>query len=142
MNRVVRTAAIAAAFCTGLALSPAQAQVCAQTFKVDGVPLVTGLTYRSHQLFPGLDVGSALTKLRRAMAAEGFEGIREDRANGSLTALQETSGSGRPQTFRVTARKTGGATRVDAVFIIQPGQITDADMIRSYMCRVISGAGY
>lgn len=129
-------------FAAAVLTTPARAQVCAQTFKADGVPLVTGLTYRSHQLFPGVDVGSALTKLRRAMAAEGFEGIREDRANGSLTALQETSGSGRPQTFRVTARKVGGATRVDAVFIIQPGQVTDADMVRSYMCRVISGAGY
>lgn len=132
----------AGVFAAALSIAPAQAQVCAQTFKVDGVPLVSGLTYRSYQLFPGVEPGAALTKLRRAMTAEGFDGIREDRANGSLTALQETSGSGRPQTFRVTARKIGSATRVDAVFIIQPGQVTDADMVRGYMCRVISGAGY
>jgi hypothetical protein len=129
-------------FAAAVLTTPAQAQVCAQTFKADGVPLVSGLTFRSHQLFPGLDPKAALVKLRRAMAAEGFSGIQEDRANGSLTALQETSGSGRPQTFRVTARKVGGATRVDAVFIIQPGQVTDANMVRSYMCRVISGAAY
>ena len=134
--------ACAAAFAAGMALSPAYAQVCAQTFKADGVPLVTGLTYRSHQLFPGLDPNAALTKLRRAMTAEGFEGIREDRANGSLTTLQESSGSGRPQTFRVTARKVGGATRVDAVFIVQAGQVADAATVRSYMCRVLAGAGY
>ena len=132
----------AAALTAAMAVTPAQAQVCAQTFQADGVPLVSGLTYRSHQMFPGIDPKTALTKLRRAMAAEGFSGIQEDRANGSLTALQETSGSGRPQTFRVTARKIGGATRVDAVFIVQAGQVADAATVRSYMCRVIAGAAY
>lgn len=131
----------AAVFALSLAAGPAYAQVCAQTFKADGVPLVSGLTYRSHQLYPGLDPKVALTKLRRAMAAEGFDDIEENRANGTLTALQETSGSGRPQTFRVTARKVGGATRVEAVFIVQAGQVADAATVRSYMCRVLAGAG-
>jgi hypothetical protein len=129
-------------FAAAVLTTPTQAQVCAQTFKADGVPLVSGLTFRSHQLFPGLDPKAALTKLRRAMAAEGFSGIQEDRANGSLTALQETSGSGRPQTFRVTARKVGGATRVDAVFMVQAGQVADANTVRDYMCRILAGAGY
>ena len=59
-----------------------------------------------------------------------------------VTALQETSGSGRPQTFRVTARKVGGATRVDAVFMVQAGQVADADTVRGYMCRILAGAAY
>lgn len=132
--------ACAVVLLAGVAAAPAHAQVCAQTFQADGVPLVSGLTYRSHQLYPGLDPKVALTRLRRAMAAEGFDGIEENRANGTLTALQETSGSGRPQTFRVTARKVGGATRVDAVFIVQAGQVADAATVRSYMCRVLAGA--
>lgn len=127
---------------TGIGVSTAQAQVCAQTFKADGVPLVSGLTFRSHQLFPGVDPKAALSKLRRAMAAEGFDDIEENRANGTLTALQESSGSGRPQTFRVTARKVGGATRVDAVFMVQAGQVADPDTVRGYMCRILAGAGY
>ena len=74
------------------------------------------------------------------MAAEGFDNIREDRANGALTSLQETSGSGRPQTLRVSARKVGNGTRVDAVFMIQVGQVASADVIRAAMCRVVTSA--
>lgn len=141
MPSVTRAAMFMLACCAGMAALPAQAQVCAQTFKADGVPLVSGLTYRSYQLFPGIDPKAALPRLRQAMAAAGFDGIREDRANGTLTALQETTGFGRPQTFRVSARKVGGATRVDAVFTVQPGQVADPDTVRSYMCQIIAGAG-
>ncbi len=60
------------------------------------------------------------------MLAEGFIRVGVDRSAGALTAFQETSGSGRPQTLRVSARKTGNGTRVDAVFMIQAGQLADA----------------
>jgi hypothetical protein len=81
-----------------------------------------------------------VNRLNQALLAEGFSGIRIDRANGALTAVQETSGSGRPQTLRLVARKAGAGTRVDAVFMIQAGQVASADMVRGAMCRVIGAA--
>jgi hypothetical protein len=128
---------LAAAF-AGLA-SPAWAQGCVENFSVEGIPMMTAMNYRSAQYFAGLDAGRALTNLRRAMLAEGFN-VEMDRSGGALTAVQETSGSGRPQTLRVTARKSGPGTRVDAVFMIQQGQLTSSDMVRAAMCRIVTSA--
>jgi hypothetical protein len=118
----------------------ARAQSCAENFQVEGTPLLTAMNYRTSQVFGGLDSRRALDNLRRAMLAEGFGGIEVDRSGGALTALQETTGSGRPQTLRVTARKSGNGTRVDAVFMIQAGQVAGADVVRAAMCRVVAGA--
>ncbi len=115
----------------------AAAQSCADNFAVEGTPMLTAMNFRSHQLFRGVDRGQALNRLNQAMLAEGFSGIRIDRANGALTAVQETSGSGRPQTLRFVARPSGGGVRVDGVFMIQAGQVASADYVRAAMCRVI-----
>jgi hypothetical protein len=133
-----RTLVLATAFLAVAA--PASAQGCAENFQVEGTPLLTAMNFRTSQNFSGLDSRKALGNLRSAMLAEGFSNIRVDQAGGALTALQETSGSGRPQTLRITARKSGSGTRVDGVFMLQVGQVADANTIRAAMCRVISGA--
>lgn len=123
-----------------LGTTPALAQSCQENFQVEGTVLITALNFRTSQNFPGLDQRKAVSNLRSAMLAEGFSNIAVDNASGSLTAVQESSGSGRPQTLRITARKAGSATRVDAVFMIQPGQVADANTVRTSMCRVLAGA--
>ncbi len=129
--------AFAASF---LGLSPVLAQsACPGNFKADGVPMVTGITYRSWDLIANRAPAIVLKNLASAVAAEGFAGIRVDSATSSVLAIQETSGSGRPQTLRVTARKSGLATRVDAVFTVQMGQIAPEGYVRDALCRVIAG---
>jgi hypothetical protein len=123
-----------------LGTTPALAQNCQENFQVEGTALITALNFRTSQNFPGLDQRKAVSNLRSAMLAEGFSNIAVDNASGSLTAVQETTGSGRPQTLRITARKAGNATRVDAVFMIQAGQVADANTVRTSMCRVLAGA--
>lgn len=123
----------------GATLSSAQAQQCAANFNVVGTPMLTALTYRTFDMVPRPQP-AVLADLASAVAAEGFQGIRVDKGLGAVSALQETSGSGRPQTLRVTARKAGNGTRVDAVFMVQPGQIAPEDYVRQAFCRVISGA--
>jgi hypothetical protein len=123
-----------------LGATPALAQSCQENFQVEGTTLITALNFRTSQTFPGLDQRKAVSNLRSAMLAEGFSNIAVDNASGSLTAVQETSGSGRPQTLRISARKAGNATRVDAVFMIQAGQVADANTVRTSMCRVLAGA--
>jgi hypothetical protein len=135
-----KTFTLTLALATAAFMTAAQAQSCAENFQVEGTPLLTAMNYRSSQSFGGLDNRKALDNLRRAMLAEGFSGIEVDRSGGALTAIQETSGSGRPQTMRVTARKSGGGTRVDAVFMIQAGQVAGADTVRTALCRVVGGA--
>ncbi len=119
--------------------SAAQAD-CVQNFNQEGVPLVSGITYRSWTLYPKLDAKVALKNLTSAVAAEGFSGIRVEAGIGAISALQETSGSGRPQTLRIVARKTSKGTRVDGTFFIQPGQLASADAVRNGLCRILEGA--
>lgn len=128
-----------------LAAGPAAGQgmltsVCQQNFVVEGTPRVTAVNFRTWRDFPNLPQPAALKNLRAAMLAEGFSNIGLDAEAGALTTVQETSGSGRPQTLRVTARKAGNGTRVDAVFMIQAGQVADSNVVRSAMCRVVDAA--
>jgi hypothetical protein len=123
-----------------LSSTPILAQTCESNFRVEGTPMLTALNFRTSQIFVGVDRGRAIDNLRSAMLAEGFIRVGVDRSAGALTAFQETSGSGRPQTLRVSARKAGKGTRVDAVFMVQAGQLADAATVRGYLCRVISAA--
>lgn len=107
---------------------------------VEGTPRVTAMNFRTWRDFPNLPQPAALKNLRAAMLAEGFSNIGLDAEAGALTTVQETSGSGRPQTLRVMARKAGSGTRVDAVFMIQPGQTADSNVICAAMCRVVDAA--
>jgi hypothetical protein len=123
-----------------LGVTPSLAQSCEGNFRVEGTPTLTALNFRTSQTFAGVDRDRAIHNLRSAMLAEGFIRVGVDRSAGALTAFQETSGSGRPQALRVSARKTGKGTRVDAVFMIQAGQLADAATVRGYLCRVVSAA--
>ncbi len=114
--------------------------VCQQNFVVEGTPRVTAVNFRTWRDFPNLPQPVALKNLRAAMLADGFSNIGVDAEAGALTAVQETSGSGRPQTLRISARKTGNGTRVDAVFMIQAGQVADSSVVRGAMCRVVDAA--
>jgi hypothetical protein len=124
----------------GLSAAPVLAQTCESNFEVEGVPLLSGMNFRTNQTFPGVDARKALGSLRAAILAEGFIRVSVDRSAGALTAFQETTGSGRPQSLRVSARKAGNGTRVDAIFMIQAGQVADATTIRGYLCRVVAAA--
>jgi hypothetical protein len=123
-----------------LGATPLLAQSCESNFRVEGTPMLTALNFRTSQSFAGIDRDRAIDNLRSAMLAEGFIRVGLDRSAGALTAFQETSGSGRPQTLRVSARRAGKGTRVDAVFMIQAGQVADAATVRGYLCRVVSAA--
>lgn len=114
--------------------------VCQQNFAVEGTPRVTAVNFRTWREFPNLPQPTALKNLRAAMLAEGFGNIGVDAEAGALTTVQETSGSGRPQTLRVSARRSGTGTRVDAVFMIQAGQVADSNVVRSALCRVVDAA--
>ncbi len=134
----IKTCLLAMATLTA-ATTSAWAQACPGNFKADGVPMVTGITYRSWDLVKGKAPAAVLKNLASAVAAEGFAGIRVDNATSSVAAIQETSGSGRPQTLRVTARQSGPATRVDAVFVVQAGQVAPEAYVRDALCRIIAG---
>lgn len=135
---MLRTALSLATFCA-FGISAAIAQ-CAANFRQEGVPLITGITYRTSAVVP-LPPGPALQALAKAVSAEGFHGIRVNSSLGAISAFQETTGFGDPQTLRVVARKAGKGSRVDAVFAIQPGQVTSGDLVRDALCRIIESVG-
>ncbi|MBM7850345.1 hypothetical protein JOD31_000557 [Methylopila capsulata] len=123
-----------------MASGGAAAQSCERNFTSQGVPLLTALTYRAWQAFPKTTPKRALDNLARAVAVEGFDNIRVDRALGAISATQEVTGSGREQTLRVVVRKEAAGSRVDAVFAVKPGQVAPEGATRDAMCRMISAA--
>ncbi|MBA8901388.1 MULTISPECIES: hypothetical protein [unclassified Phyllobacterium] len=127
------------AFAT-LAVSSAQAQTCAGNFKTEGIPLITAINYKSWQVFPKLVPKTALSNLAQAVAAEGFSGIDVNKSLGAITAEQEVTGSGRPQTLRVVVRKAGKGSRIDVVFMVAIGQIAPEGTTRTAICRIIAAA--
>ena len=118
----------------------AKAPTCAQNFSVSGVPMMTAMTFKTFQEFPKLRTDVALNRLAQGVAAEGFRGIKVNKALNAIDAFQETSGSGRIQTLRVVARKRGTGTRVDAIFEIQAGQVTDNGVVRKGLCDIVQSA--
>lgn len=102
--------------------------------------MITGLSYKASQVFPKVPQKRALDNVAAAVSAEGFDNVRVDRATSSVSADQEMTGSGRPQRLRVTVRKAGAGSRVDAVFVIQQGQIAPEGATRSALCRVVGSA--
>ncbi len=129
-----------------LLATPVLAQPCASNFKVDGVPMVTGLSYRTWDLI-SRPPAAVLKDLAAAVSAEGFADMRIDRQTSAVVAIQETSGSGRPQTLRITARKSGKGTRVDAVFVVQAGQDMGVEVDQEQrpvyrICRPATGTGF
>lgn len=126
----------------GLAVSAsgARAQNCEQNFKMDGVPLMTALTYKSWQEFSKVKPAVALDNVARAVAAEGFVRISVNKELGAVSALQETTGSGRPQMLRMVVRKKGAGSRVDANFQIQAGQVTSESAVMPVLCGLVRAA--
>ena len=122
-----------------LSCAPALADTCADHYESNGVPLVTGMTHKTWMAFPSVSSTAALDKVTRAVLAEGFANVNVDKKLGTLTTQQETTGSGRPQTLRVVVRKDGKGSRVDAVFILPPGQV--APGVSSNLCRVVNAVG-
>ncbi len=120
--------------------SPASAQTCEASYNVEGVPMITALIYRVSQTFPKVPVKRAYENVAAAVSAEGFQGIRLEPQLNAVSAVQETSGSGRPQTLRVTVRRAGSGSRVDAVFQVQAGQIAPEGPTRAGLCRVVTAA--
>lgn len=124
-----------------LAVSSAHAAGCNENFTMQGVPMVTALEYKSFAIFPKRSTKDAVQRLAGAVLADGYSDMKVDEKYGAISALQETSGSGRPQTLRLVARKTGAGTRVDGVFTIQQGQLTSDAAAREGLCRLIESAG-
>nr|WP_247876714.1 hypothetical protein [Ochrobactrum sp. CM-21-5] len=56
-----------------MAAGTASAASCEQSFKVDGIPLVTAVNYSTTQTFSGVKSSMALQRLAQAVASEAFQ---------------------------------------------------------------------
>ncbi|CAM5222352.1 hypothetical protein ARD30_07290 [Bosea thiooxidans] len=121
-------------------LTGAQAQPCATNFSSSGVPMVSQITYRTWDLSKKAPA-TVLPAIVRAIQADGdFMDIRVDKASGTISAVQEVTGSGRPQILKVNARKQATGTRIDIAFTVQPGQIAPEAAVRKGLCDFLRGA--
>lgn len=123
-----------------LSASAASAQTCETNFEIQGTPMLTPLVYKTWAAWGGVSQPAALDKVARAVAAEGFDNIRVNKGLGAVDAVQEMSGSGRPQFVRFVVRKQGKGVRVDGTFRVQAGQVSPEAAVRQALCRVIASA--
>lgn len=121
-------------------LSSAQAQPCATNFTSSGVPMVSQITYRTWDLSKKAPAAVLPAILRAIEADRDFGDIRTDKANGTITAMQEVTGSGRPQILKVTTRKQPTGTRIDIAFTVQPGQVAPEEAVKKGLCDFLKGA--
>ncbi len=118
-----------------LAATPASA-ACKQNFAVLGVPLLSQIEYRTEETYKGLGQTTAAKRIAARLDAEGYARVK--RKGGVVTALQETSGSGRPQEIRFIISEKNGKTTIEAIFTIQQGQIAGERVVRDELCRLIA----
>lgn len=118
-----------------LGLATTAAADCKKNFTVTGLPLLSEIQYRSHETFSGLPKATAAKRIAARLKDEGFKGVK--REGGVVTAWQETTGSGRPQTLRFIVSEAKGKTTIEGIFTIQQGQVTAKRMVRDNICNVI-----
>ncbi|NJM84431.1 MAG: hypothetical protein HC844_20060 [Tabrizicola sp.] len=117
----------------------ASAGTCQQNFTVAGLPLLSQIEYRTAGGVKGVDSATAMKRIASALRADGgYYNIKVTKR--SVTASQETSGSGRPQGIRFDAAPAGNLLRIDAVFVIQQGQLASERIVRRELCRLIGVA--
>lgn len=121
-----------------LALAAPASAGCKQNFSFLGLPLLSQIEYRTHDSMTGVSPKTAAKRIAAQLKAEGYFSVKT--SGGTVTALQETSGSGRAQSIRFVAKAAGDTTRIDAIFTIQQGQIAGERVVRNELCRLISVA--
>lgn len=109
---------------------------CKENFTTEGLPLLSQIQYKTHASFKGLDRTTAAKRIAQRLKDEGFQGVKRD--GGVVTAWQETTGSGRPQTLRFIVSESRGTTTIEGIFTIQQGQVTAKRMVRDNLCKVIA----
>ncbi len=121
-----------------LALGGPAHAACKQNFTTLGLPLLSQIEYRTSETYKGLGQTTAAKRIAARLAAEGYAAVR--RSGGVITALQETSGSGRPQELRFIVTERGAKTVIEAIFTIQQGQVAGNRVVRDELCRLIATA--
>jgi hypothetical protein len=111
---------------------------CKENFTQEGLPLLSQIQFKSHTSYKGLDKTTAAKRIAARLREEGFNGVT--REGGVVTAWQETTGSGRPQTLRFIVSTSGGTTTIEGIFTIQQGQVAGKRVVRDNLCRVIASA--
>ncbi len=118
--------------------APAANAACKQNFEVLGLPLLSQIEYRTHETYKDLGQTTAAKRIAERLKAEGYSAVK--RNGGVVTAWQETSGSGRPQELRFIIAEKSGKTTIEAIFMIQQGQIAGNRVVRNDLCRLIATA--
>lgn len=108
---------------------------CKENFTTEGLPLLSQIQYKTHATYAGLDKATAAKRIVARLKDEGFQDVKRD--DGVVTAWQETTGSGRPQSLRFIVHEAKGKTTIEGIFTIQQGQIARKRMVRDNLCKVI-----
>ncbi len=111
-------------------------------FAVEG-SFITGKTFRTWQEHSGVNYDVAFRKTAQAVAGAGWGSVNSNKDTGTITALQEVTGSRRKSSAPLNAiiqEKGKEVIRVDVNFSITGGQVTPEDTAKAELCKVVEAA--
>lgn len=136
MHRLIAGATLA------LVLSPSFAadQACKQNFQSSG-NLLTGKTYKTWSLVPGVQPAAAFPRALAFTAENGFTVLSSDATAGVISAAQSASyGNGKNVPLNITLRAEGDGTRIALQYATSGGMMSPEDAIRKHFCLTIDAA--
>ncbi|MCX7034710.1 MAG: hypothetical protein NT046_12235 [Arenimonas sp.] len=98
----------------------------------------TGVDFSSRVSVPQLSVADALGQMRGIMVSEKMDVITEDPAGGVMLVEQRSTGTTRAIPTLINVSASGDAASVQMTVKTEKGQFAKADVMRSYMCDLLS----
>jgi hypothetical protein len=118
----------------------AAAQDCQKNFQSSG-NLLTGKTYKTWAVVPGVKPADAFPRAMAFTVENGFTVISSDAQAGVISAAQSVSyGQGKSVPLNLTLRAEGDGTRIGLQYATSGGVMSPEDAIRKHFCLTIDAA--
>ncbi len=113
---------------------------CLDNFSSDG-NILTGRTYKTWALLPGLRQQQAFPRAHAFTAENGFTILSGNQEAGVISAAQSVSyGNGKNVPLTITFREESGGTRIAISYATSGGVFSPEDAIKRHFCLTVAAA--
>lgn len=112
---------------------------CAYNFTKEG-SVLSGYLFRTHDILPNESQKSAVEKMTKELAMNGFNIINSDSKMGVINASQTVSfGKGKTVPLNVSVDPYSSGVKVDMSFTLIVGLYTPTDLVKEAFCKALTG---
>lgn len=116
------------------------ADPCLDNFSADG-NILSGHTYKTWALVPGLRQQDAFPRAYAFTAENGFTVLSANKEAGVISAAQSVSyGNGKAVPLSITFREEGGGTRIAISYATSGGLFSPEEAIKRHFCLTVAAA--